>query len=318
MWAEGILIPKLHKALLVSGHCKLTLLNGQITKMTLSNDKQKLLEDITNELKQVDGVKAIVLGGSYAIGMATENSDLDIGIYYSEVKPFDIEKIREVAKKISSSDQPTITGFYEWGPWVNGGAWINTTSGEVDFLYKNIEQITRTIENAKNGIWENNFEQQPAYGFSSIIFLSETQSSLSLYDPDDALKKLKESVKEYPQKLKQSVVQQSLWSAEFTIWQAEKFATKNDIFNIVGCLTRATKSIVNALFSINEIYPMGDKRAISILENAKISPENLTLNIENILCCNKDNIIDSVSKLKSLFEEVVSYADGLYKPYYKL
>ncbi len=286
--------------------------------MTLPDNKQKFLDDITNELKQVDGVKAIVLGGSYAIDMATENSDLDIGIYYSELNPFDIEKVRDMAKKLAVNDQPTVTGFYEWGPWVNGGACINTTSGEVVFLYKNIEQIAKTIDNAKRGIWENNFEQQPPYGFSSIFFLSEAQCSISLYDPDDVLKKLKESVKDYPQKLKQTVVQQSLWSAEFTIWQAEKFAGKNDRFNTVGCLTRATKSIITSLFAINELYPMGDKRAISILENAKIRPENFALKIDLILCCNKDTLIDNVLHLKKLFDETVSFADGMYKPYYIL
>ena len=286
--------------------------------MKLPDKKQKLLNDITNELKQVDGVKAIVLGGSYAIGMATENSDLDIGIYYSELNPFDIEKIRNVAEKIANSDKPTVTGYYEWGPWVNGGAWINTENGEVDFLYKNIEQITRTIDNAKNGIWENNFDQQPPYGFSSIIFLSETQSSIPLYDPYDVVKNLKVSVEQYPQKLKESVIQQSLWSAEFTIWQAEKFAFKNDTFNTVGCLTRATKSIVTSLFAINELYPMGDKRAISILEQTKFRPEGLISKIDHILCCNKDTLIDNVSQLRKLFDETVSFADGLYKPYYKL
>lgn len=286
--------------------------------MTLPDNKIKLLDDLTNELKRVDGVKAIVLGGSYAIGMATENSDLDIGIYYSELNPFDIEKIRDVAKKNAYSDQPVVTDFYEWGPWVNGGAWINTISGEVDFIYKNIEQITRTIDNAKNGIWENNFDQQPPYGFSSIIFLSETQSSLPLYDPDNIIKNLKESVEQYPHKLKQSIIQQSLWSAEFTIWQAEKFADKNDTFNTVGCLTRAIKNIVTSLFAVNELYPMGDKRAITILEQAKIRPETLSLKIDKILCCNKDTLLGNVLHLKKLFDETVSFADGMYRPYYKL
>ena len=286
--------------------------------MILSDDKQKLLIGITNELKQVEGVKAIVLGGSYAIGMATEISDIDIGIYYFEHNPFDIEKIRSIAKKYADNEPPTVTGFYEWGPWVNGGAWINTSRGKVDFLYKNIGQITRTIENAKIGIWENNFEQQPPYGFSSIIFLAETQSSLPLYDPDKIINKLKESVKEYPEKLKYSVIQQSLWSAEFTIWQAEKFAAKFDTFNTVGCLTRAIKNIVTALFAINELYPMGDKRAVSILEQARNRPESLTSKIDNILSCNKDTLTDNVSKLKNLFMETLSFADGQYKPYYKL
>jgi hypothetical protein len=46
------------------------------------------------------------------------------------------------------------------------------------------------------------------------------------------------------------------------------FFCKWDIYNIAGCLTRAIRSIVAALFAINGIYPLGDKRAIDILENA--------------------------------------------------
>jgi hypothetical protein len=36
---------------------------------------------------------------------------------------------------------PVVTGTYEWGPWVNGGAWIQTSAGKVDFLYKNLDQV---------------------------------------------------------------------------------------------------------------------------------------------------------------------------------
>jgi len=286
--------------------------------MKISVDKQKLLDDFTAELKLTDGVKAIVLGGSYAVGLATEKSDLDIGIYYSEQNPFDIEKIKTIANKFSDNDQPTVTGFYEWGPWVNGGAWINTANGEVDLLYKNIDQIVKTIDNAKNGILENSFEQQPPYGFSSIIFLAEIHSSIPLYDPKNVISKLKDSVKQYPQKLKQSVVQQSLWSAEFTIWQAEKFASKADMYNTMGCLTRAMNSIVSTLFALNEIYPMGDKRAIEIIEETKRKPTNLTNKINTILGCDKNSLADNVRLLKLLFNETVELANGQYKPYYKL
>jgi hypothetical protein len=284
----------------------------------LPDAKQKMLDGLIADLKLVEGVRAVVLGGSYAIGMATEGSDLDLGIYYSEQQPFDIEKIKAISEKYADNEQPTVTGFYEWGPWVNGGAWINTANGEVDFLYKNIEQITKTIENAKNGIWENNFEQQPPYGFSSVIFLAETNNSLPLYDPEEVVKNLKESVKQYPPRLKQSIVQQALWSAEFTIWQAEKFASKVDIYNTVGCLTRAINNIVSALFALNETYPMGDKRAINILEQAKIRPVGLAAKIDNILCCNQHTLIDNVLQLKNLFDEIVAFANGQYKPYYKL
>ena len=286
--------------------------------MKLSEEKQNLLVEITDELKVIDGVKAIVLGGSYAVGLATESSDLDIGIYYYEQNPFDILKIKTVAERHADNEQPTVTGFYEWGPWVNGGAWIKTRKVEVDFLYKNIDQLSKTIDNARNGYWENNFEQQPPYGFSSITFLAETHGSLPLYDPEGVIEKLKETLKQYPKKLKQSVIQQSLWSAEFTIWQAEGYAKKNDTFNTVGCLTRAVKNIVTTLFALNEIYPMGDKRAINILEQAKTKPQNLTSRINDTLYCSKDTLTNNVLRLRELFEETVELVEGGYRPYYKL
>jgi len=286
--------------------------------MDLPKDKQILLDNITDDLKQIEGVKAIVLGGSYAMNMATESSDLDIGIYYSSNKPFNLDEIKLIAEKYSNNSQPTVTEFYEWGPWVNGGAWIETANGKVDFLYKNIDQITTTIENAKNGIWENHFEQQPPYGFSSIIFLAESYYSKSLYDPEGIINKLKKDVEKYPEKLKQSVVQQSLWSAEFTIWQTESFASKGDVYNTVGCLTRAVKNIITALFAINEIYPLGDKRAISILEQARTKPDNLTKKINSILCVDEKTLIENTQHLKKLFNEIVEFTHDTYKPIYKL
>lgn len=286
--------------------------------MNLPKDKQSILNDITKELKNIDNIKAIVLGGSYATGMATDTSDLDIAIYYYEEKPFDIEAIKLIAGKYANVDDPTVTGFYEWGPWVNGGAWIKTDNGKVDILYKNIDQITSTIENAKKGVWENHFEQQPPYGFSSLIFLAEARSCIPLYDPQGIIQSLKSNVLSYPQILKQTVIQQSLWSAEFTIWHADNFVLKGDVYNTMGCLTRAVKNIITALFSINELYPIGDKRAIEIIEQSTLKPTHLTEKIDNILCADKNLMSNNIAVLKVLFKETVELAEGKYRPVYKL
>ena len=42
---------------------------------------EKTIANIVGELKKHDFIKGIVLGGSRATGTATENSDIDIGIY---------------------------------------------------------------------------------------------------------------------------------------------------------------------------------------------------------------------------------------------
>ena len=282
--------------------------------MELNREKQDILDKITKDLQSHDGIIAIVLGGSQALGFATDTSDLDMGIYYSEKKPFDIECIKSIAKKYSIDGNPTVTGFYGWGPWVNGGAWINTVSGKVDFLYRQIEQVRSTIEKAKKGVWENDFDQQPPYGFSSIIYLAETHYCIPLYDPQKIMAELKSTVQIYPEKLKEAVIQQSLWSAEFTIAHAVYFAGKHDLYNTMGCLTRAIKNIVTAIFAINEIYPMGDKRAVDILEKAGSSPANLKAQIKKILCVENDVAENNLHYLEKLFKETVKLADGHYTP----
>src|SRR3954452_11463874 len=101
-----------------------------IIKMALPKEKQEILDNITADLKRIANVRAIVLGGSYATGNATDTSDVDIGIYYFGKESFDIQDIQSIAQKYAGNNKPTVTGFYEWGPWVNGGAWIKTACGK--------------------------------------------------------------------------------------------------------------------------------------------------------------------------------------------
>jgi len=284
----------------------------------MPEEKQATLNAIVANLKQVDSIIAIVLGGSYATGRQTETSDLDIGIYYSETEPFSIESIRLLAQRYAVGQTPTVTGFYEWGRWVNGGAWINTAHGKVDFLYRNIEQVKAVIGKAKDGEWERDFEQQPPYGFSSVIYLAETNCCIPLHDPDKIIDSIKADIAGYPQALKQTIIQYSLWSAEFTIWQAGHFNKKGDVYSTMGCLTRSVKNIVDALFAINELYAIGDKGAIGILAAAAKRPQHLEETIENILCADKHTINKNIDRLKSLFAATVALAKGAYKPFYKL
>jgi hypothetical protein len=100
-------------------------------------------------------------------------------------------------------------GYYKWGPWVNGGAWIQTPTGKLDLLYRNIEQVQRVIDESQEGLYQHDYYQQPTFGFVSIIYLSETKCCLPLFDPQRLLQKLKRSVEIYPAPLQQK---QSIFS----------------------------------------------------------------------------------------------------------
>lgn len=148
--------------------------------------------------------------------------------------------------------------------------------------------------------------------------MAETKVCVPLHDPEGIISQLKEQVRVYPQKLKQSIIQQSLWSTEFTIMHVMGFVEKNDIYNLAGCLSRAMKNLIMTLFAINEIYPIADKRAIDILEEAHLKPANLREKLEQILCIDKTNLQKHLTLLQALFTEIVSLASVMYKPVYVL
>jgi len=284
-------------------------------------EKREVLDAITAAFKEVPGIAAIVLGGSHAAGYATEQSDLDIGLYYFEKTPFNIEHVREIANRFSTQGLPLVTGYYEWGPWVNGGAWITTTVGKVDFIYRNIDQVQQTITDAVNGIWHHHFDQQPPYGFRSVIYLGETQVCKPLFDPDNVLQKLKAQITPYPAQLKATVLSDCLWLSEFTFLQCYGFANAADTYNTLGCFTRITNYLIHALFALNETYPLGDKRAMKIITMLKRSPHNMADRLNHLLGhagTQAHELIASTDLLKILWQEIVALTEGQYQPRFRV
>lgn len=288
---------------------------------TVPSYKQECLHHAVEALASVKGVVAVVLGGSYARGTHHATSDLDLGVYYSEAAPFAVEEIRRVATQLSTGTPPVVTDFYEWGPWVNGGAWIQTAIGKVDFLYRNIEQVKRTIQDARQGIYHHDYHQQPPFGFYSVIYLAEIHVCVPLFDPQASIPQLKQGVSPYPPKLKQAVVADSLWGAHFSFLLAHKFATAADVYNTVGCLARIAGYLTQALYALNDTYFMGDKGALEAISKFALCPPEFVERLTQVLAhpgATGEQLSKAVNWLEGLWQEVVSLAGNLYKPKYPL
>ena len=274
-----------------------------------------LLKSLVKTLSAVPGVVAIVLGGSYAEGAQTATSDMDIGLYYRPGAPFDLTAIRATAEAVAVQP-PTVTEFYAWGPWVNGGAWIQTAAGKVDFLYRNLDQVEQTIQEAQAGIMRHDFDQQPTFGFYSVIYLAETRICRPLYDPDGAIARLKESVAVYPPALKRKAVADSLWAVEFTLLHADTYAAKGDVYNTVGCLTRCATNLAQALFALNETYFLSDKRAMRAIGTFALQPDHYGERLTAILAApggNAEGLQASVAAVWQLWREAGQLAGEYYK-----
>ena len=96
---------------------------------------EKTIANIVGELKKHDFIKGIVLGGSRATGTATENSDIDIGIYYEKGK-VDFDELNITAQQLDDAHREyLICREGEWGNWVNCGGWLVVNSFHVDYIF---------------------------------------------------------------------------------------------------------------------------------------------------------------------------------------
>ena len=281
--------------------------------------KRLLLEELTGQLGGIRGMAAVVLGGSYAGGTQHATSDLDIGLCYREANPFSIADVRRIADGVSAKGPATVTGFYEWGAWVNGGAWIFTAQGKVDFLYRNLDQVERTIAEAQHGIVQHDYGQQPAYGFYSVMYLAETQICIPIFDPKGLIADLKRKVDVYPPKLREKTVAESLWSAAFTLSHARNFAAQGDIYNTAGCLTRAASSLTQALFALNARYYLRDKQVMETLAAFPVLPDGYVKKIRRCLSRPGENaheLVRSVEEMEQAWRSVTALPGVGYQPKY--
>jgi predicted nucleotidyltransferase len=290
--------------------------------LNMPPEKAKLLDTITMDLCRIRGIVAVVLGGSHARGFARRDSDIDIGIYYRETAPFSVDEVRSIAERVSTpGTSPIVTAPYEWGAWVNGGAWIHTSAGKIDFLYKNLEQIQSVIDEGQRGIWRHDYDQQPPYGFRSVVYFGETRMCVPLYDPEGEIARLKQSVAEYPSALKSRIVKECLWQAEFTFFVSRTFVQSSDIYSSVGSMTRVAQALVHALFALNNEYFVSDKYANRLIDQFALRPPEFTSRLARILSnpgTASAELAASFELLRSLWLEIVDLTAGSYEPRYRL
>ncbi|MBI2949852.1 MAG: nucleotidyltransferase domain-containing protein [Verrucomicrobia bacterium] len=288
----------------------------------LSPEQGELVSSLARRLDAIRGIRAVVLGGSYARGRAQPGSDIDLGLLYSEAAPFSIQSVRELAEAVNDTAGPVVTDFYGWGPWVNGGAWLTIGGQRVDFIYRSLEHLERVIADAEAGRYELHYAQQPPFGFFSGTYLGEIVVCIPLVDPEARLDGLKQRVADYPEALRRAVVQDYLWMAEFGLGGfARKFAARADAYGTAACLTCAVNQLVLVLFALNRKYPINDKTALLEIAEFERAPRGFGPRVQTTLAqlgTSPAELAAAVASVAQLVRETVELADGLYEPRYPL
>jgi predicted nucleotidyltransferase len=103
---------------------------------------------LADALAALPGVEAVVLGGSRATGTARPDSDWDLGLYYRCEQPLDPAAVRALGHP------GVVSALGEWGPIVNGGAWLTVDGHAVDVLFRDYDRVRAWLGEAEHGRFE--------------------------------------------------------------------------------------------------------------------------------------------------------------------
>ncbi len=245
---------------------------------------EEILGLVVGRVAKIDGVAAIVLGGSRARGNADERSDIDVGIYYDGGNPFSTAALGAAAQELDDRHlDGLVTSFGEWGPGVNGGGWLEIRGHHVDFLYREIGAVRAAIEDCIAGRSRSVHQLGHPLGFQMQIYAGEVHVCRSLYDTTSVIAELKSLVREYPEKFRDAAIAKHLFDAEFEISIAAKPAERADVMYVAGCLFRAAGFMTLVLYALNRRFFLNEKGALAESRRFAIKPSRFHDTAANVL-----------------------------------
>ncbi len=188
--------------------------------------EDSLLARVVEALRPLEGLSALVLGGSRGRGTAGPTSDYDLGLYYEPDAPFDVEALRSAIAPLVDDPSSTVTRMGGWGPWINGGGWLSIGGVEVDLLYRDLGRVRAVIAEAREGRFSMNYQPGHPHGFCSAIWMGEVATCRPLLDPRGLIAGLKGQTWPYPEALKDALVTGFGWEVDFAIDNAELAARR--------------------------------------------------------------------------------------------
>lgn len=273
----------------------------------MATEPEILIAEVVERLKPIAGIAALTLGGSRARGTATATSDIDIGIYYAESHPLDLQRLQQVATELDDQHRDDLmTEIGDWGLWINGGGWLTIQGIAVDLLYRDLEQVAGCIAACCAGQITIAYQVGHPHGFCNSVYMAEVAVGRSLWDPEGRLQALQEQTRSYPPLLQQATIQKFLWEAEFCLRIGRKSISRRDVTYAAGCCFRGVMCLMQTLFALNEQYWMNEKGAVALASTFPRCPAQLQGRIEKIfadLAAEETAIATAINHLQDLVQE---------------
>ena len=255
----------------------------------------ELLYKIINSISKAEQVVSIGISGQLEPFPKPGEGDIDVFIYCED---FPDEQVRKKAFylnaaqdiSLSISDEPT------WGLM----DYCLIDKVETYFMYFKALDVVAYNKEILDGrqLWKIN------NSFFPVGRLAMLKGINILYDKDDFLRGIKDSLQGYPQELKEKMIAYHCPK----MYDEEDFmraVSRQDVFFCHSVLDTAIEHFLMTLFAMNETYFPSRKRTESHMQSFAIKPERCIERLKQVIkdAAEPKSIADACKAYKKLCEE---------------
>lgn len=237
------------------------------------------LRALAVRLCRVPGVVGVMLGGSRARGEHTAQSDIDLGLYYRP--PLDVVALGDLARDVAGP-AASVTHPGEWGPWVDGGGWLQVDGKAMDWIYRDLDRVKGSWGDVQAGRYAFHAQTGHPLGVPDFMYAGEVALGIVLADPTGELEALHEAVRRYPPRLRVALVE-GLWEASFTLDIARKAVARGDTTYVAGCLFRVVEVCAHALHGHAGVWLINEKGAVASAGRLSTAPDRFAERAHGLL-----------------------------------
>ena len=192
-------------------------------------------------------------------GTTFPGSDYDLGLYYRP--PIDLSALRRLAREVAGP-AAEITEPGAWGPWVDGGGWLDVDGVRVDWIYRDLDRVQQASFDAQAGRFS--FHRQPGHqlGVPDFAYVGEVALGVVLVDLGGEVTALQPAAGSYAEALTATLVE-GLWEPALEPEGAGKATTRGDTVYIASVVSHALLLCAHALHGRAGRWLINEKGAIT-------------------------------------------------------
>lgn len=272
---------------------------------------EPIVQSIVTTLQEVEGLEAIVLGGSRAKGTHSAASDIDIGIYY-DPRRVDFDALERKAQELDGEHRENLLARPGgWGKWQNGGCWLNVEHLPVDLILRDMDRVRDAVQECGDGIVTQHYQTGHPHAYSNAMYRGELAICKPLWVGEEAFTQLKVVAESYPPEMKKSILALFSFEMGFSLQLAQKSMDRDDAYYVAAHLVRSVSAMNQVLFALNETYCINEKQAVSTISSLPVCPPEYKARIDGVFSLDPGRLQESCTRLKALVDEVSGLCQGM-------